>query len=280
MAKLQHIKKQIALIQELQRITNTMKTISAARWRMGKSALKRARTFGEPLRRVLQILGPQEPFPEKQELLLLGIFPDRGLVGGFSEVLARGIHHFLEEKAFSEVKIILLGTQGKRALKMLEKNVVAFHPLPVHRVPHYRDVRELTYEIFKRKEQREFTHFYVGFMQYISVSEHKPFVEQFLPFSFPQESAPLREQYLFLSDERHLYHSLLFEYVAGKLYQALAESFMSEQAARLILMDRATVQAQETLKELTLLYAKKRQEKITQELNEVTSAAEAFRTLE
>lgn len=275
MAKFVQLKRQIALVREIQRITNTMKTISAARWRTGKNALEKARNFVEQLERMLSLLGPQYVPQEGTRPLLVALFPDRGLVGGFSTILAQEILHFLEDRKFSNPQVIILGTQGKRVLKDLKERVVAFHPLPVHQMPHYRDIRDLVYEIFRMEKEGRFTHLYVGFMGYISISERKPCVEQILPppATFP---AP-REEYLFLSDILGLYHSLLFEYVAGKLYRALAESFMSEQAARFILMDTATTHARETLDNLLLLYAKKRQENITQELNEVTGAAEALR---
>lgn len=274
MAKLGQLKRQIALIREIQRITNTMKTLSAARWRMGRSALERARTFGEHIERILALFGREEP-PEAVKPLLVALFPDRGLVGGFSTVLAQEIRRFLEAQRVSDVQLIILGSQGKRALKDLENHVVAFHPLPVHQMPHYRDIRNLVYEIFRMEQERRFTHLYVGFMRYVSISEHRPHVAQILPF--PAASPPPQDQYLILSDVGHLYHALRFEYVAGELYKALAENFMSEQAARFILMDTATTHARETLENLMLLYAKKRQERITQELNEVTTAAEALR---
>jgi F-type H+-transporting ATPase subunit gamma len=279
MAKLSHIKRQIALIREIQRITNTMKTISAARLRMGKSALEKVRTFGEQLSRLLELVGPREVLPEAPKPLLVGIFPDRGLVGAFSDILARNLCSFLKTQKLEEFSIIVLGSQGKRVLREFAPHIVAFHPLPVHQVPHYRDIRELTYSIFRMKEHRAFTHLYVSFMHYVSLSEQKPVVERLLPPAVsPKQS--LEDRYLFLSDVEHLYRTLLFEYVAGKLYQALAESFMSEQATRFLLMDTATTHARETLETLMLLYAKKRQESITQELNEVTGAAEALRRLE
>ncbi|MEN3183988.1 MAG: FoF1 ATP synthase subunit gamma [Atribacterota bacterium] len=275
MAKFAQLKRQIALVREIQRIANTMKTISAARWRTGKHALEKARNFVEQLERILSLFGPQHAPREGTHPLLVALFPDRGLVGGFSTLLAQEIFRFLKNEQFSNPRIIILGTQGKRALQALEEYVVAFHPLPVHQMPHYRDVRDLVYEIFRMEKEGLFTHLYVGFMGYVSLSERKPRVEQILPF--PATSPASREEYLLLSDVPSLHRSLLFEYVAGKLYRALAESFMSEQAARFVLMDTAATHAQETLDNLLLLYAKQRQESITQELNEVTGAAEALR---
>lgn len=277
MAKFIELKRQITLVREIQRIANTMKTISAARWRTGKGVLERARNFTKQLEKVLSLLGPQPTPSGREQPLLVALFPDRGLVGSFSAMLSQEISRFLEDKKFPHPQIIVLGAQGKRALKNLKENIVAFHPLSVHQVPHYRDVRDLVYEIFRMEKEGRFTHLYVSFMQYVSVGERKPCVEQILPP--PVAPSPTWERYLLLSDASGLYQSLLFEYVAGKLYKALAESFLSEQAARFVLMDTAANHAREILNNLLLLYAKKRQEMITEELNEVTSATEVLQRL-
>jgi F-type H+-transporting ATPase subunit gamma len=276
-AKLTYIKKQIALIREIERITNTMKTISAVRLRIGRGSFEKARAFSEHLGRILGIIGPFKQ-TQKEKRLLVGIFPDRGLVGGFSDVLGQHVLRFLESGKPQETKVIVLGSQGKRVLRHLGEKIIATHPLPVHRVPHYRDVRDLTYTIFNMYKQGEFSQIFVSFMRYVSITQHYPLIEQLIPPPSPEKDvALLQERYLFLSDTKNLYQSLLFEYLAGKLYGSLAEGFMSEQATRFMLMDSATTHARETLETLSLLYAKKRQEKITQELNEVTGASEALR---
>lgn len=276
MAKLAHIKKQIALVREIERITNTMKTISAVRLRIGKGSFEKAQAFSEHLGRILRIIGPSEQTQEGRRLLV-GIFPDRGLVGGFSNILGQHILHFLESGEPQETKVIILGNQGKRVLRHLGEKIIAMHPLPLHRVPHYQDVRDLAYTIFDMYRRREFSQIFVGFMHYVSITQHYPMIEQLVPPPLEKDGALIREQYLFLSNTKNLHRSLLFEYLAGKLYRSLAEGFMSEQATRFMLMDSATTHARETLEMLSLLYAKKRQEKITQELNEVTGASEALR---
>ncbi len=64
-------------------------------------------------------------------------------------------------------------------------------------------------------------------------------------------------------------------YAKGLLYGAMIEAYASEQNARMTAMDNATTNAEEIIKDLTLLYNRVRQAAITTELNEVVSGAAA-----
>ena len=64
-------------------------------------------------------------------------------------------------------------------------------------------------------------------------------------------------------------------YVKGLLYGAMVQAFASEQNARMTAMDNATKNAEEIIRDLTLLYNRVRQAAITTELNEVVSGAAA-----
>lgn len=64
-------------------------------------------------------------------------------------------------------------------------------------------------------------------------------------------------------------------YVKGLLFGAMIEAYASEQNARMTAMDNATTNAEEIIKDLTLLYNRVRQAAITTELNEVVSGAAA-----
>ena len=61
-----------------------------------------------------------------------------------------------------------------------------------------------------------------------------------------------------------------------KLYQAFLESYLSEQAARMIAMQNATDNALEIVEELKLEYNKQRQEKITSEILDIGGGAYAY----
>jgi F-type H+-transporting ATPase subunit gamma len=285
MAKLQGIKRQIALVRQIQHVTNAMKTISAVRLRLGKEAVEQSRVFVDFLEKSLEVIDLYVPFevlPEEQ-ILLLGIFSDRGLVGGFNRNVADFLLQFMEHKGSSRVKVVVLGKQGEGELRSARERIVFSSPLSVHRIPRYSDLRDLAFRVMKIKESEGCTHLYIVFTRYLSVTQHVPMVIRALP---PQLSAKslrvedrerLQKEYLLWGDLRSLQKLLERQYFLGILHRAVMESFVSEQAARFTIMDAATMHSREIIESLTISYHKKRQEKITQELNEVTGAAEVLR---
>ena len=64
-----------------------------------------------------------------------------------------------------------------------------------------------------------------------------------------------------------------------KFYSVILDSFASEQAARMVAMNKATENAETMIKDLTLQYNKARQAAITKEILEVVSGAEALKNL-
>ena len=70
---------------------------------------------------------------------------------------------------------------------------------------------------------------------------------------------------------------LLKKHFNLQVYRAMSESVASEHGARMSAMENATNNAREMINKLTLTYNKLRQEKITTELTEIVSGAEALK---
>ncbi|GEM_PF-618492 len=288
MAKVQGIKKQIRLIQQIQHVTRAMKTISAVRLRMEKAAIDQAETLLFHLKKNLSIarLFVPSPIIEEGKILLVGIFSDKGLVGGFNRNVVQAMDNFASTKGVERVSFISLGTQGTAELCRLGFSPLFTCSLSGYHVPHYHDVRELVYHILKVKERGGFTHLYLVFNRYLSVTRHFPHIVPVLPLQSPtqylgaQEREKWRRQYLLCGDAQSFMKSLELQYVLGEFYRALVESFVSEQAVRFTIMDSATSHAQEMIESLNIVYHRKRQECITEELNEVIGAYEVLRELQ
>ena len=70
--------------------------------------------------------------------------------------------------------------------------------------------------------------------------------------------------------------TLLKKHFAIQIYRCLQESVASEHGARMTAMENATKNAGEVISSLSLEYNKARQAKITTELIEITSGANAL----
>ena len=64
------------------------------------------------------------------------------------------------------------------------------------------------------------------------------------------------------------------DFLAGRLYSAVCDSYVSEVSARRTAMDSATKNAGEMIDSLSLKYNRARQSAITQEITEIVAGAE------
>lgn len=92
-------------------------------------------------------------------------------------------------------------------------------------------------------------------------------------FNYEGDSRNYLQNYM--PSEQAVLKQVVPNYVKGLLFGAMVEAFASEQNARMTAMDNATTNAEEIIKDLTLLYNRVRQAAITTELNEVVSGAAA-----
>lgn len=97
---------------------------------------------------------------------------------------------------------------------------------------------------------------------------------------FHEEEAEFKSIYdtdmLFEPDPYSILGKLVPMFITNIIYQALLEARASELASRMTAMSAATDNAEEMISTLTVDYNKARQEKITQELTEIISGANAL----
>jgi F-type H+-transporting ATPase subunit gamma len=82
--------------------------------------------------------------------------------------------------------------------------------------------------------------------------------------------------YIYEQSAGELFAGLIQNYVAARLFHAMAESVAAEQAARMTAMDSATNNASEMIDGLTLTMNRVRQAAITKEIIEIVSGAAAL----
>src|SRR5437667_380255 len=104
-----------------------------------------------------------------------------------------------------------------------------------------------------------------------------------LPLIDPEARHPLLRHtetlaidYIYEPDRETVLAELLPRYIERQVYEATLESIASEQSARMVAMRNATDNANDLMKDLTLVYNKARQESITSELLDITGGVEAL----
>jgi len=104
-------------------------------------------------------------------------------------------------------------------------------------------------------------------------------MKQLIPVETPESEDAgdeVKAVYDFEPEEDVILEELLPRNLAVQIYGAMTDNAASEQGARMAAMDNATRNAGEMIDKLTLIYNRTRQAKITSELIEIISGAEAL----
>jgi len=124
---------------------------------------------------------------------------------------------------------------------------------------------------------------YIAYTKFNSVLSLEPTVEPVLPLSLRLNDDIIDNKMINQTEEMEydpdvdgFLGYMAPMYLNAKIYGAMLESALCEQAARMVATDTATNNAQELIEDLTLLFNRQRQGIITQEITEIVSGASAL----
>jgi F-type H+-transporting ATPase subunit gamma len=116
--------------------------------------------------------------------------------------------------------------------------------------------------------------------EFKSAISQKVVCEQILPVlevsPLTEETNKTTDNFIFEPDINQIIDELLHKHFVVQTYRCMCESIAAEHGARMTAMENATNNCKEVISKLTLTYNKIRQEKITTELIEIVSGAEAL----
>lgn len=101
-------------------------------------------------------------------------------------------------------------------------------------------------------------------------------VESFLPLAKSTEQKKKTIDFIFEPEQDELVNALIPKILNTQFFKVLLDSNASEHGARMTAMDKATENANELLKDLSVKYNRARQAAITTELSEIVGGAAAL----
>lgn len=290
MASLLDIRRRIRAVKSTQQITKAMKAISASRLRKAQEAMIGARPFASQMERVLgglasqvdtsvhPLLTQRKPDAPERPTLVIVVSADKGLCGGFNTNIVKQAAEVITTAGGAGVTLGLVGRKGrdffqKRGLDVRFELVNIFAKLK------YAHAQAIAREAVAAFTGGEVDSVQVVYNEFKNVLQQNVVVNQVLPIT-PLVSRDLGGEhlpdYLYEPDPAQIFDSLIPRHVEVQFYRALLESAASEHAARLTAMEAATKNATEMIADLTLYMNKVRQAKITGEIIEIVSGAEAI----
>ncbi|HET8567427.1 MAG TPA: F0F1 ATP synthase subunit gamma, partial [Candidatus Limnocylindria bacterium] len=119
---------------------------------------------------------------------------------------------------------------------------------------------------------------HLAFTRFVNTLRQVPTILRLLPFSPEEEDLDALEplQYLFEPDPATVLNAIIPRLLEVATYQAILESKASQYSAQMVAMRNATDAAGDLIGELTLAANKARQNRITKEMLEIASGAEAL----
>jgi F-type H+-transporting ATPase subunit gamma len=285
---LRQIRRRIRTIQSTAKITRAMELVAASKMRRAQLNALAARPYAERIRWVLAdlaetlpLLDPEtlppllRPREERRTVELVLITPNRGLAGGLPATLNRAAAQFILERE-GAARILAVGRKGRDFMRRTGQNIVAeFSGLGDN--PGYEEVRPVAQVAMQDFIAGQADEVYLLFARFVNTVTQRPEAQKLLPVEPPAEAGTARVDYIYEPGREAVLTQLLPRYVERQVYGAILEAVASEQSARMVAMRNATDNANELMRDLTLVYNKARQESITSELLDITGGVEALK---
>ncbi|HEX9751571.1 MAG TPA: ATP synthase F1 subunit gamma [candidate division Zixibacteria bacterium] len=283
------IKRRIRSVKSTQQITKAMEMVSAAKLRKAQMRAEQARPYRGKLELILSNISaavvrpdqpPPHPFfqartPVKKSTLIL-VTADRGLCGSFNAYLIRRALVFLKDYNPANVELICIGKRGYDWFRKRQWPIAAKH-LDFGGTIGFARVRAIAADLTARFRSGETDEVHLIYTRFITTARSSVTQSQYLPIKPHEGRADKSSDYIFEPAPAAIFADLMPRYATTLLQSALAESFASEHAARMMAMGAATSAAGDMIDTLTLQYNKARQAAITKELLDIVGGAEALR---
>ncbi len=218
----------------------------------------------------------------KERVILAVVTADKGLCGAFNTNLLKATQDFLRQNADKEVELVLIGRKAadffrRRPVNTRREHLGITGSGKVSAADATR-IGQALVEDYKSTET-PVDRVYLLYSEFKSALSQQPVIEQLLPIGRIETAETASEtlvDYVYEQPAAQIFSELLPKLIENQIYHALLESVASELGSRMTAMDSATKNAGEVVDKLTLTMNRVRQAKITREIIEVVSGAEAL----
>ncbi|HJF17258.1 MAG TPA: ATP synthase F1 subunit gamma [Globicatella sulfidifaciens] len=303
---LNQIKKRIDSTRKTAQITKAMQMVSASKYNKMVQTSSRYFTYGQKLKKMVARLGKQQfdllddgvPMDVNEvkdidfhDMLIerpikktgyLIITSDKGLAGGYNHSILKATETMFKQDHQDKSEVVVLAI-GEPIAKFCrdEGYEVAYeiHNLTDH--PSFFEVSKIVKKAVELFKEQVFDALYVCYNHHLNPMTSQFRAEQILPITDLEleeelENTETEVEFLIEPSETELLDVLLPQYAESQIYGAIIDAKTSEHASRMSAMRSATDNAEEMIENLKQQYNQKRQLKVTNEIIEIISGAQAL----
>jgi F-type H+-transporting ATPase subunit gamma len=270
-----------------------MKMVAAAKLRKAQDKIVRLRPYANKLHGILLNLSQgladleienvysRTSAPEK--VLIVIITSNRGLCGAFNTNVikeARRIiaDNYLEQFKKGNVRFLAIGKKGFDFLRKQKLNISGERNDLLNDLS-FENASLIAEKVMNSFVSGEFDRVQIIYNHFKNAAVQQLTSEVFLPL----QATPIKGKecqptdYIYEPDMKAIMTELIPRWLKIQFYKAVLDSFVAENGARMTAMHKATDNATDMIRDLTLQYNKARQAAITNQILEVVSGAEALK---
>ncbi len=277
------LRRKIRTTENIWQITRAMSMVSAVQLRRVQQRVEERREYFNKLTGIIGRISASEtpiehpylvPVQEETRRGLIIVAGDRGMCGSYNSTILKLAEDFVRN-APCIVDVIPVGA---RAVSHCERRGMSI-------IDRYEALRDMTdADIAARASRQIREHFdtgqlsslHIAYTEFQSTSRHIPIVRQLLPVEENTGECHAAVEYILEPDPAAIINTLIPMAVDAELRYYLLQALASENAARMVAMTASTDNAEELKGHLIKELNRARQQKITDEMLEIVSGAEAL----
>jgi F-type H+-transporting ATPase subunit gamma len=285
MANLKEIRLRITSVGSTMQITSAMKMVSAAKLKRAQDAIIQMRPYANKLTELLKNLsasldssdgGVYTQEREIKNVLLVTVTSNRGLCGGFNAYIMKKAKTLInDEYANANVSILSIGKKSSEHFTKNGFNVASTHDALFGDLT-FDNVAIVAEGIMEQFVKGDYDKVVLVYNQFKNAATQIIMTENFLPVQAAENNSEIVVDYIFEPTKQEIVEQLIPKSLKTQLFKAVLDSHAAEHGARMTAMHKATDNASELKKDLTLTYNKARQAAITNEILEIVGGAEAL----
>lgn len=293
MANLKDVRNRIASVGSTMQITSAMKMVSASKLRRAQNAVVALRPYSNILTEVISNImedslglgdNPYGRNTGTKNILIIVLTSNKGLCGGFNanviketRIRIEEIRSQNEEEEKIEVDLMSFGKKSSEAFRKLKTCNVIRTLDSIWDDLTFENVTKITEEIMSLFTDGKYDKIEIIYNRFKNATTQIISREDFLPIGRLGSDEELADKsYIFEPSKKEIIDNIIPQALKTQMFRCMLDSFAAEHGARMTSMHKATDNAEDLIKELKLSYNKARQAAITNEIIEISSAAEAL----
>lgn len=237
--------------------------------------------------------------PRREKILLIIVAADRGLCGNMNTNIFRQALRVLDDLNLPgrkdkkpEINLFLIGRKTKDFFRAHQNAQTEALPYRIREAVNFAgiDAGQLGRQCCELYRKGEFDRVELFYNESFSALQHRPVRTTLLPLNLAQmrkdtlpptalpaglRAGPAAGNVLFEPAIAAMLDDFICSYIASEVRRILMEAEVAEHAARMLMMDLATKNADDLISAMQLTMNKLRQLSITNELEDITTGAEA-----